>query len=93
MTRPSTFRSAWQHKVLRGAMFTGAYFATLLPLANSALAVSKDSPKAIVDEAWQIVNREYVDGTFNRLDWQKTDRKSTRLNSSHRNTSRMPSSA
>ena len=53
-------------------MFTGAYFATLLPLANSALAVSKDSPKAIVDEAWQIVNREYVDGTFNRLDWQKT---------------------
>jgi carboxyl-terminal processing protease len=72
MTRPSTFRSAWQHKVLRGAMFTGAYIATLLPLASSALAVSKDSPKAIVDEAWQIVNREYVDGTFNRLDWQKT---------------------
>jgi carboxyl-terminal processing protease len=53
-------------------MFTGAYIATLLPLASSALAVSKDSPKAIVDEAWQIVNREYVDGTFNRLDWQKT---------------------
>jgi carboxyl-terminal processing protease len=72
MTRPSTSRSAWQHKVLRGAMFTGAYIATLLPLASSALATSKDSPKAIVDEAWQIVNREYVDGTFNRLDWQKT---------------------
>jgi carboxyl-terminal processing protease len=53
-------------------MFTGAYIATLLPLASSALATSKDSPKAIVDEAWQIVNREYVDGTFNRLDWQKT---------------------
>ena len=30
----------------------------------------QDSPKAIVDEAWQIVNREYVDGQFNRVDWQ-----------------------
>lgn len=54
-------------------MFAGAMFATLLPVAtSSAFALSKDSPKAIVDEAWQIVNREYVDGTFNRLDWQKT---------------------
>jgi carboxyl-terminal processing protease len=54
-------------------MFAGAMLATLLPVAaSSALAVSKDSPKAIVDEAWQIVNREYVDGTFNRLDWQRT---------------------
>jgi carboxyl-terminal processing protease len=74
MTQPSTRRSAWQHKlVLQRAMFAGAMLATLLPVAtSSALAVSKDSPKAIVDEAWQIVNREYVDGTFNRLDWQKT---------------------
>ncbi|WP_310419360.1 carboxyl-terminal processing protease CtpB [Chamaesiphon sp. OTE_8_metabat_110] len=72
MNRLSTFRSVWQHQVLRGAMFTGAIFATLLPLAASSIAASKDSPKAIVDEAWQIVNREYVDGTFNRLDWQKT---------------------
>jgi carboxyl-terminal processing protease len=54
-------------------MFTGACLATLLPIAAStAVAAFKDSPKAIVDEAWQIVNREYVDGTFNRLDWQKT---------------------
>jgi carboxyl-terminal processing protease len=74
MTQPSTLRSVWHHQlVLRGAMFAGAMLATLLPVAaSSALAVSKDSPKAIVDEAWQIVNREYVDGTFNRLDWQKT---------------------
>ncbi len=72
MNRPSTFRSVWQHQVLRGAMFTGAIFATLLPIAASSIAASKDSPKALVDEAWQIVNREYVDGTFNRLDWQKT---------------------
>ncbi len=74
MIQPSTSRSIWHHKlVLRGAMFTGAFFATLLPIwASSAVAAFKDSPKAIVDEAWQIVNREYVDGTFNRLDWKKT---------------------
>ena len=74
MIDPSKFRSVWQYKlVLRGAMFTGACLTTLLPIfASSTLAAYKDSPKAIVDEAWQIVNREYVDGTFNRLDWQKT---------------------
>jgi carboxyl-terminal processing protease len=32
----------------------------------------KDSPKALVDEVWQIVNRTYVDGTFNHTDWQAT---------------------
>lgn len=74
MIQPSSVRSAWQHKlVLRGAMFTGAFLATLLPIfSSSTLAAFKDSPKSIVDEAWQIVNREYVDGTFNRLDWKKT---------------------
>nr|WP_157260152.1 carboxyl-terminal processing protease CtpB [Chamaesiphon minutus] len=54
-------------------MFTGAMLATLLPLAaTSSVAAFKDSPKAIVDEAWQLINREYVDGTFNRVDWQQT---------------------
>ncbi len=32
----------------------------------------KDSPKAVVDEVWQMVNRDYVDGTFNHVDWQAT---------------------
>ncbi|MDW8201104.1 MAG: S41 family peptidase [Cyanobacteriota bacterium SKYGB_h_bin112] len=41
-------------------------------LQRSALADLRDSPKVIVDEAWQIVNRDYVDGTFNRVDWQAT---------------------
>ncbi len=54
-------------------MFTGAILATLLPMTvSSALAAFKDSPKAVVDEVWQIVNREYVDGSFNHVDWQKT---------------------
>ncbi len=70
MLQSSKFRSGL---FLRGAMVTGACLATMLPIfATSVSAAFKDSPKAIVDEAWQIVNREYVDGTFNRLDWQKT---------------------
>jgi carboxyl-terminal processing protease len=33
-------------------------------------AVLQDTPKAIVDEAWQIVNREYVDRTAVEQKWQ-----------------------
>ncbi len=29
------------------------------------------SPKELVDEVWQIINRTYVDGTFNQVDWKK----------------------
>ncbi len=29
-----------------------------------------DSPKETVDEVWQIIDRQYVDGTFNQLDWK-----------------------
>jgi carboxyl-terminal processing protease len=32
----------------------------------------QDSPKAVLDEAWQIVYRDYVDGNFNQIDWQQT---------------------
>ena len=35
-----------------------------------ARAALKDSPKTVLDEAWQIVNREYVDDAFNQLDWE-----------------------
>ncbi|MEM6404897.1 MAG: peptidase S41, partial [Cyanobacteria bacterium P01_D01_bin.116] len=30
----------------------------------------KEDPKEIVDEVWQIIYRQYVDGTFNQVDWQ-----------------------
>ncbi len=32
----------------------------------------QDSPKAVLDEAWQIVHQEYVDESFNQTDWQQT---------------------
>lgn len=35
-------------------------------------AALQDSPKALVDQVWQLVNREYVDGKFNQQDWQAT---------------------
>jgi carboxyl-terminal processing protease len=41
-------------------------------LTRSVRAALQDSPKTVLDEAWQIVNREYVDGTFNQVDWQST---------------------
>ncbi|RMF28411.1 MAG: PDZ domain-containing protein [Cyanobacteria bacterium J083] len=38
-------------------------------LTPPAIATIEDSPKTIVDEVWQIVNREFVDGDFNKTNW------------------------
>ncbi|HIK46040.1 MAG TPA: S41 family peptidase [Leptolyngbyaceae cyanobacterium M65_K2018_010] len=32
----------------------------------------EDSPKVVLDQAWQIVNQDYVDPNFNQVDWQAT---------------------
>lgn len=43
--------------------------------AQHARALSwQDSPKVVLDQAWQLINREYVDPTFNRQDWQAVRR-------------------
>jgi carboxyl-terminal processing protease len=55
-----------------------AFSSTLLTLGTIAVvapqvpagAVLQDTPKAIVDEAWQIVNREYVDRAAVEQRWQ-----------------------
>ncbi len=66
---------------LKGFLFTGAIATTaslslLAPLGGrSVIAALQDSPKNVVDEAWQIVNQEYVDNTFNKVDWQATRQK------------------
>jgi len=31
-----------------------------------------NSPKELVDEVWQIIDRTYVDGKFNQVDWKAT---------------------
>ncbi len=33
-------------------------------------AFFRDNPKELVDEVWQIINKQYVDGTFNGNDWR-----------------------
>ncbi len=61
--------------LLNAALFGGTVAAAatvslLTPVFSSAVnATLQDSPKALLDEAWQIVNREYVDSTFNQVDW------------------------
>ncbi|HEY9909515.1 MAG TPA: carboxyl-terminal processing protease CtpC [Thermosynechococcaceae cyanobacterium] len=49
---------------------------TAVTVTGAGLHLSKgqaffsDSPKELVDEVWQIVDRTYVDGTFNQVDWK-----------------------
>ncbi|NEP58046.1 MAG: S41 family peptidase [Symploca sp. SIO2G7] len=63
---------------LKGILFNGAIATTaslslVAPITgNSVFAALQDSPKNVVDEAWQIVNREYVDQNFNQVDWLAT---------------------
>lgn len=37
---------------------------------NKGQAFFRESPKEIVDEVWQVIDRNYVDGTFNQVDWK-----------------------
>lgn len=53
-----------------GVVATSTLLSILSPaLSPSVNAALQDSPKIVIDEAWQIVNREYVDETFNQQDW------------------------
>jgi len=56
-----------------GAIATTATLSLVGPIwCRSVRAALQNSPKAVVDEVWQLVNREYVDGTFNHINWQAT---------------------
>lgn len=69
---PKNFRLS-QSAVFGGALAVTAALSLFGPTwCRSVRAALQDSPKAVVDEAWQIVNREYVDGTFNKVDWRAT---------------------
>lgn len=41
-----------------------------IQLSTPGWAGFRSDPKEVVDEVWQIVNREYVDSNFNKLDWE-----------------------
>ena len=51
------------------ALSTVAVTGTGIHLSQSQ-AFFQESPKEIVDEVWQIINHQYVDTNFNKLDWQ-----------------------
>ena len=57
---------------LGGLIATGTVLLGPYASRSTSIAGLQDSPKAIVDEVWQIVNSTYVDGTFNHSDWQST---------------------
>jgi carboxyl-terminal processing protease len=59
------------------AFFLGGLLATTTSFLPTGSAQSRtdsinfsNSPKVILDEAWQLVNQNYVDGSFNHKDWQ-----------------------
>lgn len=63
--------------ITKSKLVLGATAVTLSTIAFTSLgihsrgqALFKESPKELVDEVWQIVQRQYVDGTFNQVDWQ-----------------------
>ena len=53
-----------------------AVILTTVAVTGAGLHLSKsqaffsESPKELVDEVWQIIDRQYVDATFNQLDWR-----------------------
>jgi carboxyl-terminal processing protease len=55
-------------------IFTASVTLALIGIPALALAAYtkfQDSPKAVLDQAWQIVDREYVDPKFNQVDWRQ----------------------
>jgi len=42
---------------------------TSLGIHSRGQALFKENPKELIDSVWQIVDHQYVDGTFNQVDW------------------------
>lgn len=65
---PPPYRCSW----LVNSTFAATTLSLLVPYATPVAADSlENSPKVVIDEAWQIVNREFVDGDFNQVNWQQ----------------------
>lgn len=64
--------------VLSTVAVTGAGFRL-----SQSQAFFQESPKETVDEVWQIINRTYLDGTFNQSDWNAI--RNQYLNRSYKN--------
>ncbi|MEC4984762.1 MAG: S41 family peptidase [Oscillatoria sp. PMC 1068.18] len=63
--------SAVDRFLLGGAIAVISTVSVFTPgIRPSVSAALEDSPKTVVDEVWQIVNNEYVDRSFNSVNWQ-----------------------
>jgi carboxyl-terminal processing protease len=62
--------------ITKSRLVLGATAVTLSTIAITSLGIHSrgqalnNSPKELIDEVWQVVQRQYVDGTFNQVDWQ-----------------------
>lgn len=63
--------------ITKRGLVLGATAVTLTTVALTSVGIHsqgqaffRESPKELVDEVWQIIDRQYVDGTFNQADWQ-----------------------
>ena len=73
MLKSSQRLSLLQVALFSGAIATTATLSVLGPIGcRPVRAELQNSPKVVVDEVWQTVDREYVDGTFNHVNWQAT---------------------
>ncbi len=73
MFQSSNRCSLLQTCLLNGVLATTAALSLVSSVeCRPVRAELQDSPKALVDEVWQIVYRRYADSTFNQVDWQAT---------------------
>ncbi|MBD2163759.1 S41 family peptidase [Calothrix membranacea FACHB-236] len=62
--------------ITKSKLVLGATAVTLSTIAITSLGIHSrgqalnNSPKELIDEVWQVVQRQYVDATFNQVDWQ-----------------------
>ncbi|RMD71379.1 MAG: PDZ domain-containing protein [Cyanobacteria bacterium J149] len=72
MNQSGNESSRKKHPLLKSFLASfaiGGFLTSSIP--QQARAEMVDSPKVVVDEVWQIINNEFVDRNFNRIDWIK----------------------
>lgn len=72
MQQPSRRFSPLKIALFSGAIASTTTLSVYAPVWSNSIRTSlqDNNPKILVDEVWQLVNSEYVDGTFNKTNWQ-----------------------
>ncbi len=86
MTQPTRFTHSLRKLFAHATLISLSLGTLVMPALSSPASSSKaansnqktipasntleDSPKAVVDEVWQLINNEFVDKKFNHVDWQ-----------------------